>query len=259
MGILQLNSTNEAKSSKATVLLYGDNGSGKTAFASTWPDPVFLVPYVARNEMKTLAKHNFPVVYFDDLKELKAQVNLLGKEILSGKLRCGTIVVDNLTAIQMALEEELKTSSGKDKLEWSEWGKFTSVFAGLLSSLHKLPPHIIWVTHSRVIKEGEDKYRGGFTLTGKSRELIPGFADMILYTEVVDMKKAGLVYRLHLKSYDIWASRIRGDRDEVVTFPAYIDDPSYDKLAELLKWPTCAEAEAAEFIIPEAEEEKPSR
>lgn len=257
---LNLSVTSEAKSNKATVLLYGDNGSGKTTFAATWPDPVFLVPWLARNEMKTLVKHDFPVAYFEDLREMKAQVNALGKDILSGAIRCNTIVVDNLTAIQMALEEELKAASGKDKLEWAEWGKFASVFATMLKSLHSLPPHIIWVTHSRVIKESEDKSRGGFTLTGKSKELIPGFADMILYTEVLDLKAAGLKYKLYLKGHDIWPSRIRGDRDKIVSFPQFIEDPTYDKLAALMKWPTCAEVEDAEVVLPPATtEETPGR
>jgi|GEM_PF-4183191 len=240
---LQLSSTNESASQKTTVLLYGDNGSGKTEFASTWPNPVFLVPTISQNEMKTLSKHDFKVALFKDLKELHQQVNDLGKAILKGELRCNTIVVDNLTAMQTALEEELKTSSGKGKLEWEEWGKFASVFTKLLDALHKLPPHIIWITHQKIVRIDDDKSAGDFTLTGKSKELIPGFADMILHTTVTDLKAAGLKYRLFLKGHDIWKGRIRGDRTLVEALPPYIEDPSYDKLAALLGWKSCVEIE----------------
>ena len=240
---LQLSSTDESVSQKTTVLLYGDNGSGKTEFASTWPNPVFLVPWISRNEMKTLSKHKFPVALFKNLSEMHQQVNDLGNDILKGKLRCDTIVVDNLTAMQTALEEELKVSSGKGRLEWEEWGKFASVFTKLLDALHKLPPHVIWITHQKVVKVDEDTSTGEFTLTGKSKELIPGFADMILHTTVTDLKAAGLKYRLFLKSHDIWKCRIRGDRETIARFPPYIEDPSYDKLALLLGWRSCAEIE----------------
>lgn len=240
---LQISYTSEASSQKSTILLYGANGSGKTTFAATWPNPVFLVPWISRNEMKSLASSSFPVVYFKDLKELKAQVNALGKAVLDGSLKCDTIIVDNLTAIQTALEEELKSASGKSKLEWEEWGRFASVFTSLLDSLHKLPPHVIWITHQKVVSVGQDSYSGEFTLTGKSKELIPGFADMILHSTVTDLKAAGLKYRLYLKSHDIWPCRIRGSKDVVGAFPAYLEDPNYDSLATLMGWKSCAELE----------------
>lgn len=243
MAELILTSTAAASSQKATVLLYGDNGSGKTTFASTWPNPVFLVPSISLNEMKSLTKSDFPVVPFDNLRQLDEQVNALGQSILAGKLRCNTIVVDNLTAMQTAIEDEMKRTSGKAKLEWEEWGRFTSVFARLLSALHQLPPHILWITHSKVVSIGQDAHKGEFTLTGKSKELIPGFADMILHTEVVDLRAAGLKYRVHLKSHGIWTCRIRGDKQTVQGFPAYLEDPHYDQLAALMGWPSCAEIE----------------
>ena len=241
---LQLTTTDESVSQKTTILLYGDNGTGKTTLAATWPNPVFLVPSICRNEMKSLSRHQFFVALFSNLKELHQQVNDLGRDIMAGKLACGTIVVDNLTGMQTALEEELKATSGKAKLDWEEWGKFASVFTKLLDSLHKLPPHIIWITHQKVVKVDEDTSAGEFTLTGKSKELIPGFADMILHCTVTDLKAAGLKFRLFLKSHDIWKCRIRGDREAVAAFPPYIEDPTYDKLAALMGWESCAEVEA---------------
>ncbi len=238
---LHISSTKEASSPRATVLLYGDNGSGKTTFASTWPNPVFLVPWISRGEMKSLSDDDFPVIYFDSLKE---QTKLLCRAVLTGEMRCNTIVVDNLTAIQMALEEEIKRTGNRDKMNWDDWGKFLSVFQNLLASLHKLPPHVIWITHQKIVKIDEDRSTGGYTLAGKSKELIPNFVDMILHTVASDLHAAGTKYRLHLRGHEIWTCRVRSPRGRSVQYPAFIEDPSYDALATLMGWPSCVEVES---------------
>ena len=233
---LNLTTTTACKSEYSTVLLYGDNGSGKTTFAGTWPNPVFLVPGLALNEMRTLEDYNLPVVTFDTIAELRTQITAITKAIHREELICDTLVVDNLTAMQLLVEEQLKADANKVKLEWEEWGQFSSLFSLLMKELHSLPCNVIWITHETVKTIG-DKLVGELTLTGKSKNFIPGFADMILRMEVVDLKKAGLKYKLHLKGHNIWNARLRGDRDKIAALPAEIVDPCYDDLAELLDWP----------------------
>lgn len=243
---LELASTSGAAAQKVTALVYGNNGTGKTTFASTWPNPVFLVPWLSRGEMKTLAKQDFPVIYFKNLRELNEQTSALCKAVDNKELVCDTIVVDNLTAMQIALKEELKATSGKAKLEWEDWDKLTSTFMRLLESLHKLPPHIIWITHEKIVRIDDDRMRAEFNLMGQTRDLVPNFADMILHADVTDLKAAGSKYRIYLKGHDIWPCRIRGDKDDILKFPAFLENPTYDKLAKLMGWKSCAEIEGRE-------------
>lgn len=236
MAQLKLTSTLKVQQEKATILLYGDNGSGKTTFAATWPNPVFLVPGLALNEMRSLDGEDIPVVVFDSMSDLDGQVNALGKDILAGKVICNTLVVDNLTAFQLMVEEELKTSTNKDKLEFNEWGIFTTLFQRLMKALHKLPCHVLWIAH-QTVRTVDDRRVGELVLTGKSKTFIPSFADMILQMEVVDLKAAGRKYRLRLCSHDIWSNiRVRTGIDRAAKFPQYLEDPYYDDLAALLGW-----------------------
>jgi hypothetical protein len=238
-----LSTTDLSINEKTTVLLYGGNGTGKTTFAATWPNPVFLVPWIARNEMKSLAKSKILVAYFKNLRELQEQILEIGKDVESGALRCDTLVVDNLTAMQVMLKDEMLAKSGKGKFDWDDWDKFANITTSMMNAFHKLPPHVIWVTHEKVIKEDEETNKGGYTLQGSTRDIIPGFADMILHATATDLKAAGLKYKLYLKGHDIWTCRMRTDRGTAATLPQFIEDPSYDKLAALMSWKSCAEIE----------------
>lgn len=239
---LNLSSTKDSAGGKATVLLYGDNGSGKTTFAATWPYPVFLVPEFAANEMKSLSEMDLPVILFENRKHLKAQVEELGDAVKKGNLRCDTLIVDNLTAMQLVVQEELKKEADVDKMKFDEWNKFTAVFKGLLTSLHKMPPHVIWITHQK-ITTADDKRIGELMLVADSRKLFPTYADLMLHAEVIDLRKAGVEYRLHLKPHDIWPCRMRVPRGQSTALPAYLVDPHYDQIAAFMSWPSCAEIE----------------
>ena len=76
---------------------------------------------------------------------------------------------------------------------------------------------------------------------------------MILHSTVTDLKAAGLKFRIHLKSHDIWKCRIRGDKNAVSAFPPFIEDPCYDQLAALMQWPSCAEIEGVSEAATESD------
>jgi len=259
MAVLKMMSTMDVPAERATILLYGDNGSGKTTFAATWPNPVFLVPAIAVNELRALKDFDLPVIPFAGTKDLEEQVTALGKEILGGRLRCSTLVVDNLTAFQLMVEEELKVTANKDKLDFSEWGVFTTLFKRLMTQLRLLPCHVLWITH-QTVRVNDDRRVGELTLMGKSKTFIPNYADMIMQMECVDLRAAGTKYRLRIKPHDIWTNiRIRTDRATSEAFPPYIENPSYDDLAALLGWASCEAIESGAVEAPQEPTAKPSQ
>jgi len=243
MAKLKLKSTMDiAEDNNYTVLLYGEAGSGKTTFAHTWPAPVFLVPEMAENEMKSICDQDLPVVVFADMDDFYEQVKSLKKAIHKGQLLCRTLVVDNLTTIQQQFEDEIKQARGLDKLDWEEWGKFTSYFMKIKNELHKWPCHKIWITHT-----DEDRT---FSLKGDSRKFFPNACDLLLYCEVVDTGKpgaAGIEYRVHGRRKAQWPARIRipEAHERLKKFRTLGPNPSphYDLLAPYLGLPLQKEAE----------------
>lgn len=238
-----------AKESYFHVLLYGKNGGGKTHFAATWPDPVFIVPQMARSEVRTIGHDDqVQVLLFESIVDMKNQIVELGKAIEKGRVPCRTIVFDNLTTTQMLFEDELKAAKNIDKLEWDDWSKFKTIFSQLMTSLHSWPVHVIWITHANSEPERV------FTLMGSSKDFFPANCDLILYAEVMEVPgKNEAVYRIHGRQRGQWPARVRLPRSEDYTSFGYIESipgelhysPHYDDMAPVLGLPTLEQIEAS--------------
>lgn len=236
----KLGSTSDHNSKKCTVLLYGQNGTGKTHFASTWPNPVFLVPEVASNEMKTIAGYDLPCLTFSSMDDFKDGLTELAKQIKSKKIACQTLVVDNLTTIQLMFEDELKSAKNVDKLEWEQWGKFKSYFVSVMKTLHSWPVHCVWITHTH--------HENVFSLLGDSKHFIPNNCDLILYAEARDPGGTrDTQFIVHAKRFGAWPARIRRDMTldlEMVKQLGPDPSPHFNDLAPYLGLGTREEEEA---------------
>jgi hypothetical protein len=236
----KIGKTSDHASRKVTVLLYGQNGTGKTYFASTFPHPVFLVPVIASNEMKTIAGFDLPVLTFDSMEDFKRGLAEVSKQIKNKTLDCKTLVVDNVTTIQLMFEDELKESKSVDKLEWEQWGKFKSYFVSIMKTLHSWPINVIWITHTH--------HENVFSLLGDSKHFIPNNCDLILYAEARDPGgNKDTQFIVHAKRFGNWPARIRRDMTlDLDMVKQFGPDPSphFDDLAPYLGLGTREEEEA---------------
>lgn len=238
------------------ILLYGDNRSGKTHFSGTWPRPVFLVPEQCLNEMRTLADQDLVVLPFANLNECQQQIEDLVKAVAKG-LKVGgryvprTMIFDNMTSAQMLWEEEIKRTQGKTKLEWDDWGEIKSMTQRAIVAMGQVDLHQIWITHSRswtVSKgAGATEERGGFTLQGSTRDVLPNHCDLMLFAEARTISPSTTTYHLHARRRGIWPAGVRLTRihkDKVLTEVG--PDPHYDDLAPYLGLPSLVEEEGEE-------------
>jgi hypothetical protein len=240
------------------VMIYGDNRSGKTFFAGTWPRPVFLVPEISENEMRTLAEWDFPVVLFGDTADFQKQCESLIKLIRAGKpvgpYKPRTLVIDNLTTAQMMWEEDIKAKMGKEKLEWSDWGGVKSLTQRAITEFKRLPIHQLWICHTRKFStavkgaSGRDERveEGTWTLNGSTKEVLPHHCDLLLYSECIDRGAKGPGYIMHGRKRGIWPAGVRLNRihaDKPFTKIGPEPSPCYDDLAPYLGLPSLEDEE----------------
>jgi hypothetical protein len=258
MAKLKLASTGDlAQLDRWSLLLYGDNRSGKTHFSGTWPLPIFFVPEASLSEMRTLSDQNFTVVPFGDMANCESQFNEVMKLISKGKPVGDyipmTFVFDNLTTAQMMWEEDVKKATGKIKLEWSDWGVMKTLIVRMMLGLQKSSLHNVWITHAKVAKAqrtgpggkivSEDI--GTFTIVGDAKNVVPNACDLLLYCEAIDRGVKGPGWQIHIRKHGIWPAGLRVTRihkDKPITKPLG-PDPHYDDLAPVLGLPLLADAE----------------
>ena len=234
------------------VFLYGDNRSGKTYFSSTWPRPLFLVPKISANEMRTMKGMGMPVVTFGSIQDCREQVILVADTIARGKPIGSyiprTIVIDNMTSAMATWKDELKGTA--DKMDWDGWAKLASTVNAMMAALHTIDAHTIWIAHSRIhtIKSRgpgnkiEETNVGGYTLDGQAKNILPSHCDLLLYCEATSTIK-GPSWWIYTQKYDIWPAGFRAGPAQKKLPRKIGPDPHYDDFAPSLDLPSLDEAE----------------
>jgi len=236
------------------IFLYGSNRSGKTHFAGTFPNPVFIVPELGLNELKTVSDQEITVVPFKSLQDCLDQIKALVKAINNGSKNLDyipkTIVFDNLTTANQLWLDELEEGEGDGrKVQRNKWGMMRSYIVAYMRLLHGLKNcHVIWICHPHIEKVVErvdgrmvEQTVGSFAVQGAAKDLIPGNCDLLLYSEDKDMGLRGTGYLVHAKKQGIWPagarlSRIHAKKSFAVLGPK--PSPSYDEMAKILNLPS---------------------
>ena len=242
-----------------TVLLYGENRSGKTHFTGTWPRPLYIVPETSVSEMYTLRDEGFTVTPFKDMAEFRNTCAEIATEITKGRPINGyvprTIIIDNLTTAQMVWEEEIKARRQINRLEWGDWDQVKSLLSYTMVKFMAANVHLIWICHCRTITvaypENPKKQiiEAKLTINGQARDFIPNHADLLLYAEQVDKGARGAEYRIHGRKRGIYPAGVRlPTSDGQKPFEMLKSDPkqygvfpAYDQLAPLFGLPNTDE------------------
>jgi len=237
------------------VFLYGLNRSGKTTHASTWPRPIYLVPSSAKNEMISVPD-DITVIFFKGVEDFRDTCKFVGDAISKnkpiGEYVPKTVIIDNITSMQMSWEEEIKFRRKINKLEWSDWDTLKSALAYAMMTLNDLPVHLIWIAHSyiKTYKVDNKEYqKGEWTIKGAASQFIPNHSDLLLYLEQVDKGPRGSMWRIHGRKKDIWTAGVRMPVAHQKAPFAVLESndkefgmhPSYDDMAARLSLPTVEE------------------
>jgi len=199
--------------------LYGDSGSGKTTAASTFPNPLFLVPSNERS-ITTLAGQDISYIEITGqngpLREgvggLEATLTAL--EALYRKdpeeFPYDTIVLESLTHYVALVQEEM-TERNSRPMEQRQWGLLGAHMRNIQTRLRNMEVHVVYTALASLKQDDAGTLTGGPLIPGQSAVKLPSACDVIGFCEApVSAKKP--VYSIHFrrKGHYFARSRFRG-------------------------------------------------
>lgn len=168
------------------TFVYGPLRTGKTTFAATYPNPIFLS---AGNEGgdTTLRFCKVQIIKIATTQDMKEAVPYIAANHM--KHGWQTIVVDSTTYYSDLVIQEI-TNNGTKPMQQRDWGMLDlHLQKWLLPSLRKIPLHVVWIANEESDK-GADGQVIGYKpmLYGKTGTKLPGSCDLIVRSVVQNVR-----------------------------------------------------------------------
>lgn len=249
---LHIQNTNSIESPWTVWFLYGATGSGKTTAASTFPDPLFLVPANEGSELSLRGK-GLPFIrvgkdatgkpvpvrqhlgeILTDLERLHAQMRAAlakgDEEAAYSAFPWSTIVIESMTHLGDLLVEDV-SDYGKRKMDQQGWGLISSFLRTLHSRLRNLDCHVVYTALAKTSESEQGGIvTGGPNLIGSTAEKLPSACDVIAYLEEQPAAKGSEpVYRAYFRKHRWWQARSRFS-----SFPEHLDNFDFAKVQQHL-------------------------
>lgn len=226
----------ETEKQKVRALLYGPMGVGKTTFAATFPNPLFID---SDKGGLTLRKLNIPYISIEHGEKAYEKVSdildaLRNREAPFDEIQVDTIVFDSLTSLMdIFMYETVKFPSGpgkpgrdpvNTKPEYDDYMKVGNRMKTTMLRCKDLKVNVVATCGERLDK---DEVLGTFVgrpnLVGSYRETIGHDFDEVYYmtTEGGLNKQSHVIYTTKYKYYDA-KSRI--------SLQSKYESPTYEKL-----------------------------
>lgn len=220
------------------VLVYGDQGTGKTRFLAT-AGKVFVID--TDKGARTLKSLHIPAVSFSrgDRYVYKQIMDLLdrlkkaqppfdeGGEI--GPV--DTFSIDGLTALaDVLIYEIMKWGSrgsrdpSEEKPQWDDYSVLKARLQSIVQASQDLPCNVIMTANSKLDKDDQTgRMYGVPDILGGFRDAVGRMFDEVYY---LDTKRSqnGTKYMLYTRPYDRYKAKSRDD------LPDEIEDPSFEKI-----------------------------
>jgi hypothetical protein len=224
------------------VLMAGDQGSGKTRFASTFPDVLYAN---TEDGLMSVVDREVPHVDIrsaEEMNELRIALNQpSGKREAEFGCPVGTIVIDTLDEFQRILVRERLKETKKDGLVIQDYGWLGDQMRGMVRAFRNLPLNVIFNLH---LKNDKDEESGKTyikpQLVGAMADEIASYMDLVLLlkvtqtTKVIDGRGQRVELRMAQTSADANHTWIK-DRSGRLPKPEFEVDlnTDYDRI---IKW-----------------------
>lgn len=267
---IQIQQTNDLKGQVPYTawFFYGDTGSGKTTVASTFPDPVFLVP---SNENSFIAlldqSKSFPYLTLGKdaatgqplkvrqhfmnvldwlegmhreavrLQNEAAQLEAAGKadeadarfDEAARAFPYQTVVVESCTHLVDLVIEDI-TDYGRKTMDQRGWGLIQTFLRTVHDRLRTLDVHVVYTALAQVKDvKGTESSQGSPNISGSMAQKMPSACDCIGFCEELNGPKGESVYRVHFRKFGPYPARARFRR-----MPKFIDNFRFEAVAGYL-------------------------
>lgn len=246
------------------MLIYGESGSGKTTFASTFPGPILWiissgsmrpgelqsVPHEARGKIQRVVLHQT-----NEVKELCDHVNQTGS--------FQTVVLDHASGLaddclkEVLGLEEIPAQKGWGMASQQQYGQQALQLKTLFRSLLNLDANVLIIAQQRTFGGREDgsgdsdliKPTVGAALSPSVAGWLAPACDFVVQTfkkgkteervrkignnEMRSQERVpGVDYCLRTAPHDVFLTKFRIPKGR--DLPEFVEDPSYDKIKELV-------------------------
>jgi hypothetical protein len=192
------------------AMLLGRPSSGKTHFAATTPDPLFISDgaeggYKMLYEMDPAYWWNpkkVPDVWVIDniLQDIPVMLSRLEQMAQAKQFKFKTIIVDPLSLYaDRFIAEELIRTPGKDNRQ--VYGDLGNHLRALVLRFHALPAHVFWLSHLKPV----DGDNNGAAVAGQMGEKFPAFCDFKWLSHVNTIPNKPATFEIRTAPFRSWA------------------------------------------------------
>ena len=222
--MVEIKNVSDMEFGYAKILVFGESGSGKTYFASTYDnEKVLFINVKAESGMMTLRAlgADIDVLDVDSYSDMKEAVEW----IKANGSKYDVLYIDSLSQWQKNLEKEVPETGNK----FAKWNTIKEYTKEVVNSFKNLPFHVVFTCE---IKKDKDENQGDIiynpSLLGSSRDEIPYWFDEVYYFTRFQQKIDDPIAYKALTSAAMkypCKSRLR--------LPANIDNPNLKEIIEL--------------------------
>lgn len=177
-------------SHKIKALVYGASGSGKTSFAGTAKNSIFLSAEGGLLSIANLSPNYIEIKSKNDL--IEAYMYLKTKPH-----NFDTVIIDSITEINDIIKLEIEKKKGKP-MEIKDWSALQKEIKQQFRAFRDLPMHTIFIAQEMIESKDEDDTvaKRVPALNGKSSTEIAYFMDIVGYVFVTGRNE----YKVHTMS-----------------------------------------------------------
>lgn len=227
-----------------TMLCYGKSGTGKTAFAGSWPKPLLLLDIREKGYESVLDVEGIDVLPIEKWAEIEDVY-----WHLEGGTKYKTIVVDQLTALQALGLQKVRDDKGMEAdevISQRSWGQISGLMTTWIYNFRELCGkgyHVLFNAHERLREpqeEDDDRIAPsvGSNLMQSVASFTNGAVSVIGNTFIREVegqdKKTEVQFCMRVGPHAYYAAKIRRPISAGPA-PGVIVNPTFDKIMRVSK------------------------